>query len=199
MNKRITRTPIALGLSLCLSLSLALTTGAQSQEATPKEGEGPGGQPRLFEPYNPKASGKAPEGWEMKILEGSQVENTTVLEGKKEIKVTVPAYELVPSKIEGVAVITDPGFDPKLATAQKETIGAILTLYSEEAVELQEKLEKVTAALEKEMQAGGIEKPGAEGAQTTPTQSQGTKPEATPNPEKKPSGNDKKKPSNSSR
>jgi len=106
------------------------------------------GQPKLYEPYAPKPSGKPPEGWEIKILEGSQVENSTNLNGKKEIKVTVPAYEIVPKTSEETKVIRDPGFDPKLATAQKATIGAVLTEYSEEAQELQIKLDKVIIELE---------------------------------------------------
>jgi hypothetical protein len=105
-------------------------------------------QPKLYEPYAPKPSGKAPEGWEIKILEGSQVENSTLLNGKKEIKVTVPAYELVPKTNEGTLIIKDPGFDPKLATAQRDTIGAVLTEYSEKTIDLQLKLEKVIEELE---------------------------------------------------
>jgi hypothetical protein len=105
-------------------------------------------QPKLYEPYAPKPSGKPPEGWEIKILEGSQVENSTNLNGKKEIKVTVPAYEIVPKTTESTKVIKDPGFDPKLATSQKSTIGAVLTEYSEQAQELQVKLDKVIIELE---------------------------------------------------
>jgi hypothetical protein len=122
------------------------------------------GQPKLYEPYAPKPSGKAPEGWEIKILEGSQVENSTNLNGKKEIKVTVPAYELVPILSEETRVITDPGFDPKLATAQKNTIGAVLTAYSEEAYSLQEQLNKVISELEE-----GLSPKKEEKDETTPS------------------------------
>jgi hypothetical protein len=105
-------------------------------------------QPKLYEPYAPKPSGKAPDGWEIRILEGSQVENSTNLNGKKEIKVTVPAYELVPKTSDETKVMLDPGFDPKLATAQRATIGAVLTEYSEQTQELHTKLEKVIIELE---------------------------------------------------
>jgi hypothetical protein len=106
-------------------------------------------QPKLFEPYAPKPSGKAPDGWEIKILEGSQVENSTTLDNKKEIKVTVPAYELVPKQSSTSIVFKDPGFEPELSTSQKSTIGAVLTDYSEQAGELQSRLEKVIQELEK--------------------------------------------------
>lgn len=106
------------------------------------------GQPKLFEPYAPKPSGKSPEGWEIKILEGSQVENSTTLGSGKDIKVTVPAYEIVAKASTETIIIKDPGFDPALGTTQKATIGAILTDYSEAAIELQNRLEKVSKELE---------------------------------------------------
>lgn len=109
------------------------------------------GQPKLFEPYAPKPSGKSPDGWEIKILEGSQVENSSTLSSGKDIKVTVPAYEVVPKTNQQTVVLKDPGFDPLLGTTQNATIGAILTDYSEATVELQAKLEKVTQELEKSL------------------------------------------------
>jgi hypothetical protein len=108
-------------------------------------------QPKLYEPYAPKPSGVIPAGWEIKILEGSQVENSTILPPKREVKITVPAYELVPKQEGGSVVLMDPGFAPKLSTAQKETIGAILTDYSEKVIDVQAKLEKLTAELEKKL------------------------------------------------
>ncbi len=106
------------------------------------------GQPKLFEPYAPKPSGKCPDGWEIKILDGSQVENSTTLTSGKDIKVTVPAYEIVPKITPETTVLKDPGFDPVLGTTQKATIGAILTDYSEATIDLQSRLEKVTKELE---------------------------------------------------
>lgn len=146
-------------LGLYPTMILALFIPSLNSELQANEG-----QPKLFEPYAPKPSGKAPEGWEIKILEGSQVENSTSLNGKKEIKVTVPAYELVPKSTEATTVIQDPGFDPKLATAQRETIGAVLTQYGEQSQELQIRLDKVIIELESSLglKAESEEKPEAE-------------------------------------
>lgn len=118
-----------------LGLSL-MTTTLLGQESGPK----------LFEPYKPKPSGSAPDGWEIKILEGSSVDSTTVLKNGKEVKVSAPAYELVPK--EGALTFRDPGFQPELANAQKYTIGALLTQYSEKASDLQESLDRVVSELE---------------------------------------------------
>lgn len=107
------------------------------------------GDTRLIEPYAPKPSGPTPEGWEIKILEGSVVESVTRLKSGREIKVSTPAYELVP--IGDVLVISDPGFNPTLANSQTDTIGAVLTKYSEEAHILQERLKKIIEELEKNL------------------------------------------------
>lgn len=137
MNSHKTTSITRFGGLFCICLLVQATTALSSE-----------GQPKLFEPYAPKPSGKSPEGWEIKILEGSQVENSTTLSSGKDIKVTVPAYEMVAKSTEETIIIKDPGFDPLLGTTQKTTIGAILTDYSEAAIELQNRLEKVTKELE---------------------------------------------------
>lgn len=101
---------------------------------------------KLEEPYAPKASGPTQPGWEIRILQGSNIESKTTLRNGRIIKVSAPAYELVP-KGEAV-VMKEPGFDPMLANAQKETIGALLTAYSESASSLQATLEKTLAQLD---------------------------------------------------
>lgn len=152
---KITR-PLGLGLiALIVGLPITSPTPAFSNE----------GQPKLFEPYAPKPSGKCPEGWEIKILDGSQVENSTTLSSGKDIKVTVPAYEIVAKTNPETIVTKDPGFDPVLGTTQRATIGAILTDYSEATIDLQAKLEKVTMELEAGLGAGL----GADAAAATTT------------------------------
>jgi len=154
------------------------------------------GQPKLFEPYAPKPSGTTPDGWEIRILEGSQVENSTVLKNKREIKVTVPAYELVPATKDGkITIIKDPGFESKLANAQKNTVGAVLTQFSETAGGLQEKLDKIIQEMEK-----GIgpdikeEKPAEKQPEAKPQEKTTEKPIET-----KESSNAKKKPNTPTR
>jgi hypothetical protein len=153
------------------------------------------GQPKLFEPYAPKPSGKSPESWEIKILEGSQVENSTTLTSGKDIKVTVPAYEMVPKVSPDSVVLKDPGFDPALGTTQKATIGAILTEYSEVTVDLHGRLEKVTKELEKAL---GVSSP-------TPSSEEAEGPEAGDKGKKEPNNpaqtkaNEAKKSNSSSR
>jgi hypothetical protein len=105
---------------------------------------------KLFEPYPPKPSSDAPPGWEIHILEGSVIENVTVLRNKREIKVTVPAYELVPVAIKGESftISKDPGFDPTQGTTQTNTIGAILANYIDTITNLQTALETTIQELE---------------------------------------------------
>jgi hypothetical protein len=126
---------------------------------------------RLVEPYAPKPSGPAPTGWEIKLLEGSSVESKTKLKNGRQIKVNAPAYELVP--VDGV-VMREPGYQPKLTNAQKETIGAALTEYSELAEGLQKTLEKTL----KEMG-------DALGKQKGTPKTKGVEIEVTPEPAKK--------------
>jgi len=112
---------------------------------------------KLFEPFAPKPSHTLPPGWELQILKGSKVENKTTLKNNKEVKVTVPAYEIVPittaSNPTGrrPAILSDPGFKPELANNQTDTIGAVLTEYSEATTILEEKLETIIKTLEKEI------------------------------------------------
>ena len=149
-------------------------------------------QTKLFEPYAPKPSGATPDGWEIQILEGSQIENKTTLVNKREIKVTVPAYELIPSVgKEKITVLKDPGFEPSLATAQKNTIGAVLTQYSEKVNDLQEKLEKILGELEKGL---GPDVPITTGSATaaTLTGTNNAAPSASPSPSPTQEGDEKK-------
>lgn len=130
------------------------------------------GQPKLFEPYAPKPSGKCPEGWEIKILDGSQVENSTTLSSGKDIKVTVPAYEIVAKTGPDTIITKDPGFDPVLGTTQRATIGAILTDYSEATIDLQARLEKVTKELEAGLGAATTEKSATSDQNKKPAEEQ---------------------------
>lgn len=157
---------------LCFSILIILSIGIIPLEATASEG-----QPKLFEPYAPKPSGKCPEGWEIKILDGSQVENSTTLESGKDIKVTVPAYEIVPKTTAETIIIKDPGFDPVLGTTQKATIGAILTDYSEATIDLQNRLEKVTKELEKGLSVNTEDKEAKSNPSTPKSQVQTNKPD----------------------
>jgi len=110
---------------------------------------------KLFEPFSPKPSHQIPAGWELKILKGSKVENVTTLKNNKEVKVTVPAYELVPVQTnpttEETKILVDPGFQPDLANNQTNTIGAILTDYSESALTLETKLQTIIDTLESKL------------------------------------------------
>jgi hypothetical protein len=164
-----------------LVMAIALTVGE------PKLAQANESQPKLFEPYAPKPSGKCPDGWEIKILEGSQVENSTTLASGKDIKVTVPAYEIVPKSTPETVVLKDPGFDPVLGTTQKATIGAILTDYSETTIDLQNRLEKVTKELESGLVTGTQEAKEGDEKTSEPSSSQKNKPD------------DKKKTNSSSR
>ena len=134
-------------LVLLQSLSLA-QTNTTNQDSTINATKEP--PVKLFEPYPPKPSAEAPAGWEIHILEGSVIENLTVLRNKREIKVTVPAYELVPIPINGENLLftKDPGFDPTLGAAQTNTIGALLTQYLESVTQLQTKLDNSIQELE---------------------------------------------------
>jgi hypothetical protein len=161
--------------SLSLSRSLAITLGLTLGLNIIGTSNGRAEETRLTEPYNPKPSGECPTGWEIQILEGSQIDNSTTLNNKRVVKVTVPAYELVPSKPKDGSVMTtlrDPGFDPKLANAQKDTVGATLTSYSEQAGVLSEKLSKIVESLRKDL--GDVSPTGAS------TPSQHSKAQSTP-------------------
>lgn len=175
MNKTL-KIPQTLALVIIYTLGANLTQTLQASE----------GQPKLFEPYAPKPSGKSPDGWEIKILEGSQVENSSTLSSGKDIKVTVPAYEIVPKTNPETVVLKDPGFDPSLGTTQTATIGAILTDYSEATVELQAKLEKVTQELEK-----GLGSPTEQNSPNSPNA--GSAKQASPTKETKETNTNKSK------
>lgn len=128
------------------SVLLLAPAGATEQEKTTK----------LFEPFAPKPSHTLPTGWELQILKGSKVENKTTLKNNKEIKVTVPAYELVPVPVANnssvkATILQDPGFKPDLANNQSDTIGAVLTEYSESTTFLEGKLQSIIDSLEKEL------------------------------------------------
>jgi len=138
-------------------------------------------QPKLYEPYAPKPSHAIPAGWELKILQGSKVENKTTLKNQKEIKITVPAYELVPitsGKQEmnpETTLLKDPGFKPNLANNQTDTLGAVLTQYSEITESLQTKLQNIIGELETNI-----------GTTSSTTSNATTKPSKQKNEEKKP-------------
>jgi hypothetical protein len=131
--------------TLSASLLLSHTSVAEPDKTT-----------KLFEPFAPKPSHPLPPGWELQILKGSKVENKTTLKNNKEIKVTVPAYELVPVPTSTnsslrATILQDPGFKPDLANNQTDTIGAVLTEYSESTTFLEEKLQGIIDTLEKEL------------------------------------------------
>jgi hypothetical protein len=138
-----------------LSARLFATLFAASLVTTTSFSNEPEKNTKLFEPFAPKPSHPIPSGWELQILKGSRVENKTVLKNNKEIKVTVPAYELVPiaanARDSKANIIKDPGFKPNLANNQTDTIGAVLTEYSESTTILEEKLQNIIDTLEKEI------------------------------------------------
>jgi len=133
------------------SLQLNVFAQTESTEAQPKPT--PGDKPVLYEPYLPKPTGTPPKGWEITLLENSKVESTTNIgENHKPVKLSAPAYQLIPSpKIKGeeeeAIIFLDPNYNPMLKNAQEKTIGASLTAYSESATALQEKLEGVILTL----------------------------------------------------
>jgi len=132
---------------------------AQTPSANKKPAE-PAGEPQrtqLLEPYAPKPSGNAPEGWEIKPLKGSSIETVTRLQNGKEIKVNAIAYQLVPK--DGGVVLKDPRFDPRLANSQTATIGAVITNYSEKVTSLQKELDETIAALDEALSKTPTAKP----------------------------------------
>lgn len=153
----------------------AICQSVSAEPAKPAPAEAPAEKTKLLEPYAPKPSGPTPEGWEIQPLKGSSIESVTKLQSGKEIKVNAVAYQLVPKA--GGVVLTDPGFDPKLANAQKTTIGALLTEYSEVADELQKTLEKTLAELDTALGAPPAEKkPDAAPAKPEPAKPEPAKP-----------------------
>lgn len=131
---------------------------------------------KLFEPYAPKPSGQSPVGWEIQMLKGSSIESKTTLKNGREIKVNAPAYEMVPSA--GAVVLLEPGFNPALGNAQKLTIGALITQYSETAAEMQKSLDKTLAEMEKGL-AGDQRKVAPSGAPAPKPDDKKRKTEAT--------------------
>ena len=129
----------------------AATVPAPSAETKMPSGDTREGQAmtsRPKEPYPARPTGDPPAGWKITLLENSKVESVTPVAPGKDIKISVAAYKLEPDGAAGSFVVKDPSYNPLLKNDQKRTIGATITRYSEEVVELQNDLKEVMGALE---------------------------------------------------
>lgn len=130
INNRIPYTVLAI--ALLGAVQPALATDDATTEAPPLA-EKPVPEStiiRIYESAPPKPIGQVPQGWELAVVQGRKIEHPPIeLPNGKQTRLTSLAYILVPQ--EGRVSFTDPGFDPELGTAQKDTVGASLTSFIE--------------------------------------------------------------------
>jgi len=117
------------------------------------QAENEGSQIKVMAPFQPKAIGEIPEGWEVVVKSEKQTQKQeVVLRSGKVIEVEVAPFELRPkSDSKEVFAIKDPGFLEGESAEKKVTIEALLKeqgdILEVSEVELEKALSRLDALL----------------------------------------------------